>query len=159
MDNTGFKLGYTGTVVNRNGIGVLIDKSLKNSVVGVRKQGDRIILVKLVIGDMVLNVISAYTPQVGLDESAERQFWEDLDGLIRAVPSSENLFIGDLNGHGGTTSAGFEAVHEGFGCGSRNQKGEEVLDFAVAFDLMIANTFFIKRESHLVTFSSGQHSS
>ena len=33
------------------------------------------------------------------------------------------------------------------------------LDFAVAFDLMIANTFFRKRESHLVTFSSRQHSS
>ena len=61
MDNTGFKLWYTGTVANRNGE-VLIDKSLKNSVVGVRRQGDRIILVKLVIGDMVLNVISAYDP-------------------------------------------------------------------------------------------------
>ena len=103
MDNTGFKIWYTGTVANRNGVGVLIDKSLKNSVVGVRKLGDRIILVKLVIGDMVLNVISAYAPQVGLDESAKRQFWEDLDGLIRAVSSSEKLFI-DLNGHVGTTS-------------------------------------------------------
>ena len=89
-----------------------------------------------------------------------REFWEDLDGLIRAVPSSEKLFIGrDLNGHVGTTRAGFEAVHGGFWYGSRNQEGEEVLDFAVAFDLMIANTFFKKRESHQVTFSSGQHSS
>ena len=44
VDNTGFKLWYTGTVANRNGVGVLIDKSLKNSVVGVRRQGDRIIL-------------------------------------------------------------------------------------------------------------------
>ena len=52
----------------------MIDKSLKNSVVGVRRQGDRIILVKLVIGDMVLNVISAYASQVGLDDSAKRQF-------------------------------------------------------------------------------------
>ena len=116
MDNTGFKFWYTGIVANRNGVGVLIDKSLKNGVVGVRRQGDRIILVKLVVGDMVLNVISAYAPQVGLDESAKRQFWEDLDGLIRAVPSSEKLFIGgDLNGHVGATSAGFEAVHRGFG--------------------------------------------
>ena len=60
MDNTGFKLWYTGIVANRNG-GVLINKSLKNGVVGVRRQGDRIILVKLV-GDMVLNVISVYAP-------------------------------------------------------------------------------------------------
>ena len=47
----------------------------------------------------------------------------------------------------------------GFGYGSRNQKEEEVLGFAMAFDLMIANTFFHKRQSHLVTFSSGQYSS
>ena len=68
-------------------------------------------------------------PQVGLDESAKRQFREDLDGLIRVVPSSEKFFIGgDLNGHVGTTRAGFEAVHGGFGYGSRNQEGEEVLD-------------------------------
>ena len=66
-----FQALITGTVANRNGVGVLIDKSLKNSVVGVRRQGDRIILVKLVIGDMVLNVISAYAPQVGHDESAK----------------------------------------------------------------------------------------
>ena len=69
--------------MNRNRVGVLIDNSLKNGVVGVRRQGDRIILVKLVVGDMVLNVISAYAPQVGLDESVKRQFWEDLDGMVR----------------------------------------------------------------------------
>ena len=52
----------------------MIGKSLKDGVVEVRRQGDRIILVKLVVSDMVLNVISAYAPQVGHDESAKRQF-------------------------------------------------------------------------------------
>ena len=101
----------------------MIDKSLKDGVVEVRRQGDRIILVKLVISDMVVNVISAYAPQVGHDECAKRLFWEDLDRLVRAVPSSEKLFIGgDLNGHVGTSSAGFEAVHGGFGYGSRTRR-------------------------------------
>jgi hypothetical protein len=30
--------------------------------------------VKLLIGDLVINVISAYAPQIGLDESIKRQF-------------------------------------------------------------------------------------
>ena len=78
--------------------------------------------------------------------------------MVRAAPSSEKLFIGgDLNGHVGTSSVGFEVVQGGFGYVSRNQEGEEVLDFAIAFDLMIAKTFFSKRQSHLVTFSSGQY--
>ena len=34
-----------------------------------------------------------------------------------------------------------------------------MLNFALAYDLLIANTLFRKRESHLVTFCSGQHSS
>ena len=63
VDNIGFKLWYTGTVTNRNIVGVLINKSLKNGVVGVRRQEDRIVLVKLVVSDIVLNVISAYAPK------------------------------------------------------------------------------------------------
>ena len=71
--------------------------------------------------------------------------------MVRTVPSSEKLFIGgDLNCHVGTSSADFEAVHGGFGYGSRNQEGEEILDFAIAFDLMIANTFFRKRWPDLI---------
>ena len=41
--------------------------------------------------------------------------------------------------------------------GTRRER--KSLDFAIAFDLMIANTFFRKRQSHLATFSSGQYSS
>ena len=33
------------------------------------------------------------------------------------------------------------------------------MNFALAYDLLIANTLFRKRESDLVTFRSGQHSS
>jgi hypothetical protein len=42
---------------------ILINKSLRSGVVDVKRCGDQIILVKLVFGDLVLNVISAYAPQ------------------------------------------------------------------------------------------------
>jgi hypothetical protein len=32
-----------------------------------------------------------------------------------------------------------------------------ILNFALVYDLIVANTLFRKRFSHLVTFSSGQH--
>jgi hypothetical protein len=74
------------------------------------------------------------------------------------VSISEKLFIGgDLNEHVGSTRVDFDWVHEGFGYGSRNQEGDGILNFALAYDLFIANTFFRKRVSHLVTFSSGQY--
>ena len=37
VDNTVFKLWYTGTTSNKNRVGVLIDKSLKNGVLEVRR--------------------------------------------------------------------------------------------------------------------------
>jgi hypothetical protein len=80
--------------------------------------------------------------------------------MVSTVPIREKLFIGgDLNGHVGATNAGYERVHGGFGYGGRNQEGEDVLNFALAYNLLMANTLFRKRESHLVTFQSGQHSS
>jgi exonuclease III len=94
VENTGFKLWYTGKERIRNGVGILIDKSLKNEVVAVRRQGDRIIMIKLIFGDLVLNVISVYAPQVGLSDDVKRRFWKDLEDMIRRVPSSEKFFIG-----------------------------------------------------------------
>jgi hypothetical protein len=160
VDNTGFKLWYTGKKRSRNGVVILIDKSLKNRVVAVRRQGDRIIMIKLIFGDLVLNVISAYAPQVGLSDDIKRRFWENLENMVRGVSSSEKLFIGsNLNGHVGTVRGGFERVHRGFGYGEENQEGEDILNFTIPYDLMVANTFFRKKKSHLITFSSGQHSS
>jgi hypothetical protein len=80
--------------------------------------------------------------------------------LISSVPIFEKLFLGgDLNGHVGSTRVGFDVVHGGFGYGSRNQEGEGVLNFALAYDLIVANTLLRKKVSHLVIFNSGQHCS
>jgi hypothetical protein len=45
---------------------------LKDGVVDIKRQGDIIFLLKLLVGDLVFNVISAYTPQIGLNESVKR---------------------------------------------------------------------------------------
>jgi hypothetical protein len=147
-------------MTKKNRVGIMLDKSLKDGVVDIKRQGDMIILVKLFVGDLVFNVISVYAPQIGLNESIKIQFWEQLDALVSSMPISEKLFIGgNLNGHVGFTRVGFDGVHGGFGYGSRNKKREGILNFALVYDLFVANTLFRKRVSHLVTFSSGQHCS
>jgi hypothetical protein len=60
------------TTTTKNGVGIVLNKSLKNGVVDIKWQGDRIILVKLLIEDLIFNVISAYAPQIGLNESVKR---------------------------------------------------------------------------------------
>jgi hypothetical protein len=65
--------------------------------------------------------------------------------LVSSVPISEKLFIGgDLNVNVGSTGVGFDVVHVGFGYGSRNQEGDGILNFALTYDLFVANTLFRK---------------
>ncbi|KAL6579357.1 hypothetical protein OROMI_009573 [Orobanche minor] len=152
----GYKLWYSGKARSRNGVGIVIDKEMIDDVVEVSRKSDRIMSIKLVIGDEFLTIISAYAPQVGLDVSIKQEFWEDLEEVVERIPMSEKLIIGgDLNGHVGVSRDGFESVHGGFGFGDRNEAENDILDFALAYDLGIMNTWFEKRDSHLVTYRNG----
>jgi hypothetical protein len=160
VEDTVFKLWYTCTTINKNVVDIMLDKCLKDWVVDIKWQEGRVILVKLLVGDLIFNVITAYAPQIGLNESIKRQFLEQLDAFINSVSISEKLFIwGDLNRHVGSIRAGFDGVHGSFGYGSRNQEGEGILNFTLAYDLFAANTLFRKRVFHLLAFSSSQHCS
>ncbi|XP_019244391.1 PREDICTED: craniofacial development protein 2-like [Nicotiana attenuata] len=152
-DVDGFKLWYSGSAGGKNGVGILVDRDLRELVVEVRRVDDRLMSIRLVVGGFTVNVISAYAPQVRLDQEVKKKFWEDLDEMVRSIPHTENLFIGgDFNGHIGDSARGYDDVHGGYDFGVRNEGCNSLLDFARAFDLVIANSSFLKREEHLVTF-------
>ncbi|XP_021846821.1 uncharacterized protein [Spinacia oleracea] len=129
----GYKLWYSGKTRGSNGVGILIDQEYIDDVVDVSRKSDRIMSIKLVIGDEVVTIVSAYAPQAGLDDSTREEFWEDLEEVVQRVPRSEKLIIGgDLNGHVGSSRDGFESIHGGLGYGERNEAGNAILDFALA---------------------------
>ncbi|KAL5131500.1 LINE-1 retrotransposable element ORF2 protein [Glycine soja] len=79
-----------------------------------------------------------------------------MEGVLQDIPQGEKVFLGgDLNGHVGSVARGFEGVHGGFGLGEMNGEGKSILEFSEALDLSIANTWFKKREEHLITYKSG----
>ncbi|GKC33764.1 retrovirus-related pol polyprotein LINE-1 [Tanacetum coccineum] len=67
------------------------------------------------------------------------------------------LIAGDLNGHIGAEVDGFSSMHGGFGYGVRNEERRTILEFAVAHDLVFVNSFFKKRDAHIITYHSGDH--
>ncbi|GKG25939.1 craniofacial development protein 2-like protein, partial [Tanacetum coccineum] len=86
--------------------------------------GDRIMALSVVIERETVNVISAYAPQVGLSDAIKKNFWDDLDEIVRECPTDQHLFIGgDLNGHIRSAADGYAGVHGGFGFGARNEEG------------------------------------
>ncbi|KAK6743091.1 hypothetical protein RB195_010390 [Necator americanus] len=112
--------------------------------------------VKVDTGEMELRVVSAYAPKAGCSEEEKASFWEDLEHYVQSLESEEILLIGgDFNGHVGSRKDGFESSHSGYGYGARNDDGLRILEYAVASDLIIANTQNRKRKSHLITYTSG----
>lgn len=153
-----YKMIYHGVENGRNGVGIVIAARFLDNVLQVNKVSDRLICIKLVLGTEIWNIVSAYAPQTGCQDSEKEAFWNDFDNLLQSIPPTELMEIGaDLNGHVGESNTNYEECHGGKGYGMRNQAGEDVLDKCKLYSLIILNTMFIKASRHLVTYRSGNH--
>ena len=56
-------------------------------------------------------------------------------------------------------NANVHEVHGGRGFGRRNLEGERILEFAVAYNLVVSNSLLTKRQSHLVKYQSKKNQS
>ena len=112
----------------------------------------------MVFGSVGFIFVSVYATQANLSEGVKDQFYYALQSTIARVSTSEQLIINrDWNGYIGSHSTAFEDVHGGQALGKRNHEGERLLEFAVANELVIGNSWFKKRFEHLVTYQSGDY--
>ena len=152
----GYKMYYFGTSNNCNGEAVILERECHDQILKVDIISDIIINVRLAYGNSVLNVISAYAPQVGCPQEEKSKFYEHLEQIMRNIKPGEEIIIGaNLNGHVGRDKSGFEQENGGHSFGDRNEEREDVLRFAQAYNLGLVNTFFQKQEGHLITHKSG----
>ena len=131
-------------------------EELAESVLEVKRVSDRLMAMKLQVKRSILNIISAYAPQVSNSMVEKNHFWEDLDEFIESVSKQERIVLGaDLNGHVGEGNIGYEEIMGRYGAGTRNKEGSMIVDFAKRMDLAIVNTYFKKKDEHRVTYKSG----
>ena len=81
----GCKLFYNGADGRKNGIGIVVREELAESVLEVKRVSDRLMAMKLGVKGSILNIVSAYAPQVNNSMKEKNDFWEDLDGLIESI--------------------------------------------------------------------------
>uniref|UniRef100_UPI00358E89BF craniofacial development protein 2-like n=1 Tax=Myxine glutinosa TaxID=7769 RepID=UPI00358E89BF len=151
-----YKFVWQGCPEGVNGVGVLFSEEFVDSVVSVTRVSERLMMVKMMIGKLLVNIISGYAPQVGRSDEEKDTFWCAIEKLMENVKDEEVVVVGgDLNGHVGRSMDGFEGVHGGYGYGVRNGEGERILEFADGADLLICYTQFQKEDNKLVTYTSG----
>lgn len=71
-----YKFLWVGNDQGTSGVGVLLAEKWVDKVYDIKRVSGRIMLIKLLVGEAVLTVLSAYTPQTGLEESTKDAFYE-----------------------------------------------------------------------------------
>ena len=77
----------------------------------VKRKSDRMMSVKMEIDGVMVNVISAYVPQMRSELKQKEDFLNDMDEMVESVHKGERVLIGaDLNGHVGEVNRGDKEV-------------------------------------------------
>ena len=101
---------------------MILCPEMKSKVIEVERIGDRVMRLKLLLAGKVLNIVSAYAPQVGRSTEEKEDFYEIYEEVILACHSDESLIVGaDMNGHVGRLAQGYQQNHGGKGFGTRNE--------------------------------------
>ena len=152
----GYKLIWKGNSEGTAGVGVLVASELVDRIIRVERISDRVIAIDLVIGKQIVKVVSCYAQWTGRSQIEKEGFWRQVEGFIMNTDINQEVILGgDMNGHVGQVANGFHEAHGNFGYGTRNAEGERILEFAEAMGYVVTSTLFKKRQSHMVTYESG----
>jgi len=122
----------------------------------VKRHSESVLILKMVLDNSLMNVLTVYAAHSGKPEEERENFWNKLFHLVSCIPQNEMVvLVGDMNGHVGSNSVGYNGMHGGYRFGDRNADGSRILEFADGLNLVICNTLFMKQESKLVTYVAG----
>ena len=79
--------------LRRNGVAIMVDKRIRNAVLGCSLKNDRIISVHFHGKPFNITIIQAYTPTSNAEEAEFERFYEDLQGLLELKPKKDVLLI------------------------------------------------------------------
>ena len=102
--------------------------------------------------------VCVYGPQMGRTEAEKEEFRDTLERMMGLVELKVMLCIaGDFNAHVGIVEPGEEESVGRYGWAARNRAGRTLVELVASNGLAVASSFFQKRESHNITYRSGQH--
>ena len=117
--------------LRRNGVALIINKGVQNTVLGCNLKNSRMI-----------SVIQAYSPTTDVREAEIDQFYEDLQDILELISKRKNVLfiIGDWNAKVGSQE--IPGITGNFGLGVQNEAGQKLTELCQENTLVIANTLF-----------------
>ena len=79
--------------LRRNGVAIMVNKRVRNAVLGCNLKNDRMISVRFQDKPFSITVIQVYAPTSNAEEAEVEQFYEDLQNLLELTTQKVVLFI------------------------------------------------------------------
>ena len=134
--------------LRRNGVAIMVNKRVRNAVLGCILKNDRMISVCFQGKPFNITIIQVYASTSNAEEAEVEQFYEDLQDLLELTPKKDVLFIiGDQNTKVGSQET--PGVTGKFGLQMRNEAGQRLIEFCQENALVIANTLFQQHNRRL----------
>ena len=114
--------------LRRNGVAIIVNKRVRNTVLGCNLKNDRMISVRFQGKPFNITVIQVYAPTNHTEEAEAEWFYEDLQDLLELTPKKDALFIiRDWNAKVGSQK--IPGVTGKFGLGVQNEAGQRLTEF------------------------------
>jgi len=114
-----YKLFWMGGKDRSDGVGMFVAEKWVDNVVKVRRHSERVLILNMVLDNSLMNVLIVYAPDSGKPEEEKENFWNELFHLVTCIPQNEMVVLaGDMNGHVGSNSVGYDGTHGGYGFGA-----------------------------------------
>ena len=112
--------------LRRNGVAIIVNKRVRNAVLGCKLKNDRMISVHFQGKPFNITVIQVYAPTSNAEEAEIEWCYEDLQDLLELTPKKDALFIiEDWNAKVGSQET--PGVTGKFGLGIRNEAGQRLI--------------------------------
>ena len=114
--------------LRRNGVAIMINKRVRNAVLGCNLKNDRMISVHFQGKPFNITVIHVYAPTSNTEEAEVERFYEDLQDLSEVTSKKDVLFItGEWNAKAGSQET--PRVTGKFGLRAQNEAGQKLIEF------------------------------
>ena len=86
-----YKLFWIGSKAKTYGVRIFVAEKWVDSVVGVERHSERVLVLKMVLRDCLLNVFTVYAPHSGKPDEEKERFLNEVFHLVSCIPKMKWL--------------------------------------------------------------------
>lgn len=154
--NSGHLFHYKGIEnVFEGGVGILVHKNHIPNILQIQCISTRVMyLIYRLNSRCSLKIIQVYAPTSAHTDNEMECFYEDVNTALQQKRTQYTILMGDLNAKLGHKTDSTEIALGNHGFGTRNERGQLLLEFLLQHNLFAMNSFFSKSPQRKWTWKS-----